>query len=57
MKFFALIAAVSAIRLSTDPVTENKTVATAVANKKQQEIASAIADDQAEHTRHHYGGY
>ena len=57
MKFFALIAAAAAIRITTDPIGENKTVDAAVQNHKSQQIAAAFADDQAEHTRHHYGGF
>ena len=55
MKFALLFATASAIRLATDPVTRNDTTAEAVKNHQNQAIAHAIADDQAEHVRHHYG--
>ncbi len=55
MKFALLFATASALRLTTDPVTREDTTKEAAANKQNQAIAHAIADDQAEHVRHHYG--
>ena len=58
MKFaLFFVATASALRLSVDPVTVNNTVVAAAANKKNEAIAFAFADDQAEHTRHHYGKF
>ena len=57
MKFFALIASVAAVKISTDPITRDPTVDTAVQNHNNQQIAKAIADDEAEHVRHHYGAF
>ena len=57
MKFALLIAAVSAVRLGTAPITRNPTVDTAVKNHNAYEISHAIAEDQADHTRRHYGAF
>ena len=57
MKFFALIASVAAVKITTDPITRDPTVDAAVQNHNWQAIDRAIADDQAEHVRHHYGAF
>ena len=45
MKFFALIASVAAVKITTDPITRDPTVDAAVQNHNWQAIDRAIADD------------
>ena len=59
MKFALLVATVSAIQLTAEPVSKIRfdTVADAVQQHNNQEVAYNTAADQAENVRHHYGKF